>query len=191
MKLHFLILSQLVIFILACNPANKCVERVRPECSCMLEHDPVCGCNNKTYSNACMAECASIMEYSKGECPPKGAVKLEGMVWQLTTINKSAVQEEVPEDITISIKFEQGKLSGIGGCNQLGANYKTKRKSLSISEIFTTKKYCENSMQWEQKFLDYLGIYASYKIIGESLTLNCGEKGSLVFRLNWKKRKGE
>ena len=36
--------------------------------SCM-QYDPVCGCNQKTYSNACMAQCHGITKYVKGECP--------------------------------------------------------------------------------------------------------------------------
>jgi hypothetical protein len=34
-----------------------------------LQYDPVCGCNNKTYGNACAAECSGIKKYTKGECP--------------------------------------------------------------------------------------------------------------------------
>jgi hypothetical protein len=31
----------------------------------------VCGCNEKTYSNACIAECHGITQYTPGECPLK------------------------------------------------------------------------------------------------------------------------
>jgi hypothetical protein len=33
-----------------------------------MQYDPVCGCNKKTYSNSCVAECHGIKEYTKGEC---------------------------------------------------------------------------------------------------------------------------
>ncbi len=36
---------------------------------CTQEYEPVCGSDNKTYSNSCYAEREGIKEYRKGECP--------------------------------------------------------------------------------------------------------------------------
>lgn len=35
---------------------------------CAMDYDPVCGCDNKKYSNACMAEHAGVTRWTKGEC---------------------------------------------------------------------------------------------------------------------------
>lgn len=35
---------------------------------CIEIFDPVCGCNNKTYSNDCYANANGITYYTKGEC---------------------------------------------------------------------------------------------------------------------------
>jgi len=38
------------------------------ECVCTMEYDPVCGEDNKTYSNSCLAECEKIDSWTDGEC---------------------------------------------------------------------------------------------------------------------------
>ena len=45
----------------------NCEERTCTE-SYITVYDPVCGCNNVTYSNSSEAECHNIKEYTKGAC---------------------------------------------------------------------------------------------------------------------------
>ena len=69
MKIKSLITGtwMLLVLLLSCK-ANPCKEKINPNCVCTMQYDPVCGCNNKTYSNACVAECAGIKTYRKGAC---------------------------------------------------------------------------------------------------------------------------
>ncbi|TAE25142.1 MAG: hypothetical protein EAZ91_19660 [Cytophagales bacterium] len=57
---------------LSCNretvDKDTCVASPKTNCVCTAQYDPVCGCNKKTYSNACDAACNGIAVVSKGAC---------------------------------------------------------------------------------------------------------------------------
>ncbi len=44
-----------------------CQAKTNPTCVCTMQYDPVCGCDKRTYGNACMATCAGV-SYTPGAC---------------------------------------------------------------------------------------------------------------------------
>ena len=44
----------------------------RQEIGCTREYLPVCGCNNRTYSNSCEANAWGIRDFLNGECGNNG-----------------------------------------------------------------------------------------------------------------------
>jgi len=64
-------LAFLLFVVTSCckEDSTSCVENINDDCVCTQQYDPVCGCNNKTYGNACMAGCSGITDFTPGECP--------------------------------------------------------------------------------------------------------------------------
>nr|WP_240426916.1 protease inhibitor Kazal-type [Tunicatimonas sp. TK19036]WKN40364.1 protease inhibitor Kazal-type [Tunicatimonas sp. TK19036] len=52
----------------SCKEDEACKESKASNINCYNIYSPVCGCNGKTYDNACYAERLGIMDYKNGEC---------------------------------------------------------------------------------------------------------------------------
>lgn len=124
---------------------------------------------------------------------PVDTIYLELAVWQLTAMVKDHTTTPVPDTlpVPITIKFETGKITGYNSCNDYGGTYLANGSLLSISDLYSTKKFCVDVAELETRYMQNLRNAQSFRISGETLEIDCGNMDILVYRLNWKKRKGE
>ncbi len=69
-RIAILVLAVFCLLATACKKdSNNCPQgTVNSNCICPGVVDYVCGCNGKTYENACTAACDGITTYTKGRC---------------------------------------------------------------------------------------------------------------------------
>lgn len=61
----------LMIISVGCDKEKKECDKGPQDNSvnCITLYAPVCGCDDLTYSNSCVAEASGILDYKEGECP--------------------------------------------------------------------------------------------------------------------------
>jgi len=51
------------------NATNaECLSEPTPDVVCTMQYMPVCGCDDKTYGNACVASVAGVLTWTEGAC---------------------------------------------------------------------------------------------------------------------------
>ena len=101
------------------------------------------------------------------------ASELEGVVWQLLSMmDASGETVDTMADIPVTATFNDGQLSGNGGCNSYFGSYTVDGSSLTVTPAGTTMMACpEDVMAQEQAFMAALSSSSSYQVTGDTLQI--------------------
>ncbi len=107
---------------------------------------------------------------------------LEATSWGLASFSDDAGElRQVPAGVTVTAQFDDGTVSGTGGCNRYSAGYEVDGSSLTIGPPAATLIACEEPQgSVEQAFFIALGETASYSTDESSLTLSLAEGTTLT-----------
>lgn len=119
-----------------------------------------------------VAETSIQVTYGQAEAPTPepGPSTLEGPLWLLTQING---QQPVPGSVVYAI-FQDGQVSGSGGCNNYHASYQSDDQNLTISPLAMTRKACAEPagvMEQEATFGQLMSSAATYSTANGMLTI--------------------
>ena len=120
-----------------------------------------------------LAACSPLVEAASPGQTPSPAV-LANTRWRLDTFGAVGAEKAVLPGATLTLDFDdQGLVSGQGGCNSFGGQYKLDNGSLSLSSLAQTLRACADDSfnQQEAQYMLALGSTARYELTADHLTI--------------------
>jgi len=115
---------------------------------------------------------ASAMAAEETEPELVGVFSIEDMTWMLTSQAVDGQLVPVPDGVLVSLRMEDGRASGSGGCNSYFASYELDGFDVTFSEIGSTLMACPGPAgDVERAYLANLGMVASYQSGGIQMAL--------------------
>ncbi len=92
--------------------------------------------------------------------------------WTLKRIHSgTSVDDDITGKAFIKFNEEKNSAGGNGSCNSFGSTLVVSGNTIHLSNIFSTKMYCEGVQETENNFLKSLGEVNRYDIKGKMLSL--------------------
>lgn len=114
---------------------------------------------------------------SEKKSPPKPS-DIFGTHWKLTRIEGKPVDSD---QAFIRFDDEKNSAGGNSGCNAFGGDLEKNGSSIKISNIISTKMFCENGSDIEKKFFAYLDRVDRFEIKNGKLFLKAKNNVLLEF----------
>lgn len=119
--------------------------------------------------------------FSVGCNSSKKMAKLDGVKWELKTLNDKEIKlTDSNSEIYIQFNEAEKKVNGRGGCNRFFGNYEKDGDKLKFSPLGATRMACPD-LQLETEFFKALETVDTYSIKDGVLSLKSKDKVVAVF----------
>ncbi len=103
-----------------------------------------------------------------GHKAAENADPLADTAWSLNGLADKAL----PDSVAVTVRFQDGRIGGLAGCNRYFASYRVKGDSLRIGPVGITKMMCtKDKMAVEDAFLAGLAAVKAYRLGADGLML--------------------
>jgi heat shock protein HslJ len=106
-----------------------------------------------------------------------GQQALAGSEWHLVGMGPVGSGSLPVPNAPVTIKFgNDGRISGSGGCNSYGGNYRVQGNRLTLSQVFSTKRACidANANKQESQYFAALESASRFRLNRKQLTIYYG-----------------
>jgi heat shock protein HslJ len=106
---------------------------------------------------------------------------LDGQTWALTSYAKGGTMTNVPADVLVDATFENGTVSGSGGCNRYTGSYTADGSKLTFGPLGSTQMACVGAASdVESAYFANLAASATYTATAETLTIFDSKGASIL-----------
>lgn len=106
---------------------------------------------------------------------------IEGVTWLLRWQAVGDTQAQTPEGIVVSLRMQDGRADGSGGCNRYSTSYDIDGASIEFAEIASTLKACQElAGTVERDYFANLAAVTTWSSNGSTLTFGSAEGYDLL-----------
>ena len=139
----------------------------------------------------CLSTLFSTVACSSAKETTGQTIPLYNTRWALKKIYSDGKEEAINTKAFIRFDKEKGSAGGNGSCNSFGSTASIDGNDVIFKNIFSTKMYCEEVQQIENKFLGGLEKVNRYEIKDKKLFLFHDKELMLEFAAEQEKKNSE
>lgn len=127
-----------------------------------------------------MSSCCTTRQSQSADMN-ESATSLYNTKWLLKKMNKDGNVQDVNTQAFIRFDKEKNSGGGNGSCNSFGSTTKIEGNTISFSNIFSTKMYCQDVQSVEDSYFGLLEKVTRFEINNNTLKLFQGNTVVLEF----------